>query len=75
MNRSHDINFSQPVLVLGGSDKTGSRVPQRLAARGVAVRVGLRSGTTPLDWEYPDTWALDLYNDYLLGNCTSFFAA
>ncbi len=44
-------------LVLGGRGKTGRRVVERLAARGLPTRVGSRSGETPFDWEDPDTWA------------------
>ena len=44
-------------LVLGGTGKTGRRVAERLAARGLPVRVGSRSGKPPFDWEDPDTWA------------------
>jgi uncharacterized protein YbjT (DUF2867 family) len=44
-------------LVLGGRGKTGRRVAERLAARGLPVRVGSRSGKPPFDWENPDTWA------------------
>ena len=44
-------------LVLGASGKTGSRVADRLEARGVAVRRGTRAGTPPFDWEKPATWA------------------
>ena len=51
----------QPVLVLGGTGKTGRRVAERLRDRGVAVRIGSRSSATPFDWEDPSTWdaALD----------------
>lgn len=38
-------------LVLGGTGKTGRRVAQRLAARGLPVRVGSRTGYPPFDWE------------------------
>src|SRR5918995_5587327 len=44
-------------LVLGGTGKTGRRVAERLAARGLPVRVGSRSGQPPFDWENLDTWA------------------
>ena len=47
---------SSPVLVLGGTGKTGRRVADRLRARGVAVRIGSRSGEPPFDWEDRDTW-------------------
>ncbi|MEV6837754.1 NmrA family transcriptional regulator [Streptomyces sp. NPDC051133] len=50
-----------PVLVLGGTGKTGRRVVQRLAARDLPVRIGSRSGGLPFDWQDPSTWrpALD----------------
>jgi uncharacterized protein YbjT (DUF2867 family) len=49
---------SQPTtLVLGGTGKTGRRVVERLAARGVPTRVGSRSGEPPFDWEDRATWA------------------
>jgi len=38
-----------PILVLGGSGKTGRRVAQRLAAQGLPVRVASRTGSTPFD--------------------------
>jgi uncharacterized protein YbjT (DUF2867 family) len=44
-------------LVLGGRGKTGRRVVQRLAARGVPTRVGSRYGEPPFDWEDGSTWA------------------
>jgi uncharacterized protein YbjT (DUF2867 family) len=47
----------QPILVLGGTGKTGRRVVERLEARGLPVRVGSRSGTPPFDWEDRATWA------------------
>jgi uncharacterized protein YbjT (DUF2867 family) len=43
-------------LVLGGTGKTGRRVAERLAARGVPARVGSRSGRPPFDWEDRSTW-------------------
>jgi len=45
-----------PVLVLGGNGKTGSRVAERLRERGVGVRLGSRSATPRFDWEDPATW-------------------
>ena len=47
-------------LVLGGTGKTGRRVAERLAERGLLVRIGSRSAETPFDWEKPDTWATAL---------------
>ncbi len=46
-----------PILVLGGTGKTGRRVAARLRDRGVPVRIGSRSGTPPFDWEDRATWA------------------
>ena len=47
----------KPILVLGGSGKTGRRVVERLAARGLSTREGGRSGEPPFDWDNSDTWA------------------
>lgn len=46
-----------PTLVVGGTGKTGRRVAIRLAARGLAVRIGSRSAEPPFDWEDEATWA------------------
>jgi uncharacterized protein YbjT (DUF2867 family) len=51
------MNETGPILVLGGTGKTGRRVAERLAARGVPIRVGSRSGEPPFDWDAPATWA------------------
>lgn len=48
--------MSAPVAVLGSTGKTGRRVAERLAARGVPVRAGSRAATPPFDWEDPATW-------------------
>ena len=47
----------KPTLVLGGTGKTGRRVAERLAARGLPVRIGSRFGAPPFDWEDRSTWA------------------
>src|SRR5215217_6291273 len=47
---------TKTTLVLGGTGKTGRRVVERLAARGLPVRVGSRSGEPPFDWEDEATW-------------------
>lgn len=44
------------ILVLGGPGGTARRIAQRLAARGLAVRVGSRAGAPPFDWEDQATW-------------------
>ncbi len=45
-----------PVLVLGGTGKTGRRVAARLRALGLPVRIGSRAGSPPFDWNDPATW-------------------
>jgi uncharacterized protein YbjT (DUF2867 family) len=48
---------TKPTLVLGGTGKTGRRVVERLAARGIRTRVGSRSGEPPFDWDEQATWS------------------
>lgn len=43
-------------LVLGGTGKTGRRILERLASRGVPTRVGSRAGNPPFDWGDQNTW-------------------
>jgi len=43
-------------LVLGSTGKTGRRLAQRLAARGIDVRAGSRGATPPFDWGSTETW-------------------
>ena len=45
-----------PTLVLGGTGKTGRRVAERLAARGLPVRIGSRGSEPRFDWEDRSTW-------------------
>ena len=54
-------NQQKPILVLGGTGKTGRRVAERLTASGLPVRIGSRSGQPSFDWSNPATWtpALD----------------
>lgn len=47
---------TKPILILGGTGKTGRRLAERLTARGVPVRIGSRSGSPRFDWEVPATW-------------------
>lgn len=47
----------QPILVLGATGKTGRRIVERLAARGLPVRGGSRTGKPPFDWQNQRTWA------------------
>jgi uncharacterized protein YbjT (DUF2867 family) len=46
-----------PILVIGATGKTGSRVAARLEAKRLPVRRGSRTSTTPFDWDTPETWA------------------
>src|SRR5262245_22735804 len=47
---------TKPILVLGGTGKTGRRVAERLTARGIPTRIGSRSAVVPFDWEDEATW-------------------
>jgi len=47
----------RPILVIGATGKTGARVANKLEAKGLPVRRGSRSSSTPFDWEAPETWA------------------
>jgi uncharacterized protein YbjT (DUF2867 family) len=47
----------ETIVVIGGNGKTGSRVAERLRARGVPVRAVSRSTEPPFDWEDRSTWA------------------
>ncbi|MFE3515098.1 NmrA family transcriptional regulator [Streptomyces sp. NPDC059166] len=49
-----------PVLVIGGTGKTGRRVAERLRILGRAVRIGSRGGRIPFDWENESTWGAAL---------------
>lgn len=46
----------RPVLVLGGTGKTGRRVAARLSARGTPVRLGSRGASPAFDWHDPSGW-------------------
>ncbi|PBC06326.1 NAD(P)H-binding protein [Mesorhizobium sp. WSM3860] len=51
----------KPILILGGTGKTGRRLAERLTARNVTVRIGSRAGKPSFDWLDRSTWdaALD----------------
>ncbi|MGP4114976.1 NAD(P)H-binding protein [Streptomyces sp. 4N509B] len=49
-----------PILVLGGTGKTGRRLVGTLRAAGRDVRAASRSGETRFDWDDRDTWAAAL---------------
>jgi uncharacterized protein YbjT (DUF2867 family) len=50
------MNTSHPILVIGGTGKTGRRVAERLAARNLNVRSTSRSGPFAFDWTEPAGW-------------------
>ena len=58
--KSNDMNSTTRseglTLVLGGTGKTGRRVVERLASRGVPTRVAPRAGDPPFDWGDQSTW-------------------
>jgi uncharacterized protein YbjT (DUF2867 family) len=65
MNNTNTHSTKQapnPILVIGGTGKTGRRVALRLQAKGIAVRIGSRNATPSFDWENPATWAESLQN-------------
>lgn len=47
---------TKPILIVGGNGKTGRRVAERLAARGIATRIGSRSGQPAFYWQNDATW-------------------
>lgn len=54
---AQDMTNPAPILVLGGTGKTGRRVARRLAAHGLPVRVGSRTAQPPFDWANETAWA------------------
>lgn len=48
---------TKPILVVGSTGKTGSRVAAKLEDKGLPVRHGARRSETPFDWEDQNTWA------------------
>lgn len=54
--KSNEHAASPLVLVTGSTGKTGRRVAQRLADRGIATRLASRSAGVALDWNDPDSW-------------------
>jgi uncharacterized protein YbjT (DUF2867 family) len=51
---------NKPILIIGGTGKTGCREAERLTARGLPVRIGSRSSDPSFDWENSSTWAASL---------------
>jgi uncharacterized protein YbjT (DUF2867 family) len=48
---------SSPILVVGGTGKTGRRVAAGLERRGVPTRIGSRAALPAFDWNDRATWA------------------
>ncbi|HEY1176549.1 MAG TPA: NmrA family NAD(P)-binding protein [Phytomonospora sp.] len=55
-NNTNATATALPVLVTGGTGKTGRRVADRLTALGREVRIGSRSAEIPFDWDDRSTW-------------------
>lgn len=53
----HNTHDTQATLVLGGTSKTGRRVAAWLMKRCFPVRIGLRPGRQPCDWQGRDIGA------------------
>ncbi len=47
---------TSPILVIGATGKTGSRIAKRLTQNGHSVRCGSRHAPIPFDWEDATTW-------------------
>ena len=47
---------TDPILVIGATGKTGSRIVQRLTKSGHTVRPGSRGAAIPFDWNAPESW-------------------
>lgn len=56
MTSSNSISAAKPILIVGGTGKTGRRVAERLTAQNLPVRIGSRSGNPAFDWEDRNTW-------------------
>ncbi len=52
---------AKPILILGGTGKTGRRLAERLAEQGRPVRIGSRSGQPAFDWNDQSTWKAALH--------------
>ncbi|TGQ57388.1 NmrA family transcriptional regulator [Mesorhizobium sp. M1C.F.Ca.ET.193.01.1.1] len=46
----------KPILILGGTGKTGRRLAERLTAKSIPVRIGSRAGTPSFDWLDKGSW-------------------
>lgn len=57
---NHSLNTDNPILILGGTGKTGRRVAERLKAKGYSVRIGSRSTQPAFDWDNEESWKASL---------------
>ena len=48
---------AEMTLIVGGAGKTGRRVAERLATKGLPFRLASRSAALPFDWNVETTWA------------------
>jgi uncharacterized protein YbjT (DUF2867 family) len=53
------VNDSKPILVLGGTGKTGRRVVERLSERGLPARMAALSSETRFAWQDQSAPALE----------------
>ena len=53
---NHQTNAHQPILVLGGTGKTGRRIAEKLSSRGCSVRIASRSAEPAFSWEDSSNW-------------------
>jgi uncharacterized protein YbjT (DUF2867 family) len=59
-NNGMQTHTNFPILVVGGTGKTGRRVLSMLAAQGVTARSASRNGDVRFDWTDESTWAAAL---------------
>ncbi|MBS4046994.1 MAG: NAD(P)H-binding protein [Alphaproteobacteria bacterium] len=53
---THSTEENTPILITGGTGKTGRRIAERLAAAGQAIRIGSRRNAPAFDWEDAAGW-------------------
>ena len=53
---THSTEENAPILITGGTGKTGRRIAERLAAAGQAIRIGSRRSAPTFDWEDAAGW-------------------
>jgi uncharacterized protein YbjT (DUF2867 family) len=55
-NNNSTADFTGPILVLGGTGKTGRRIITGLQTKGIPIRVGSRSASPSFDWNNEKSW-------------------